>query len=87
MKTVSVREAKTRLSKLIDEAVKGNPFVIARAGKLLVKVTALNALMVPNHIGFLEGGEKVSGTIKRVQQASHGAAEIESLSQVFGSCV
>lgn len=43
MKTVNIHEAKTHLSKLVDEASKGEPFVIAKAGKPIVKVTALTA--------------------------------------------
>jgi antitoxin (DNA-binding transcriptional repressor) of toxin-antitoxin stability system len=43
MVTVSIREAKAQLSKLIDRAVKGEALVIARAGKPLVKLEALDA--------------------------------------------
>src|SRR5258708_23964334 len=43
MKTVNIHEAKTQLSKLIEEASKGEAFVIAKAGKPVVKVTALGA--------------------------------------------
>jgi len=43
MKVVNIGEAKAQLSRLIDQAVKGEPFVIAKAGKPLVKVTALDA--------------------------------------------
>jgi prevent-host-death family protein len=43
MKTVNIHEAKTQLSRLVDEASKGEPFVIAKAGKPMVKVTALGA--------------------------------------------
>ncbi len=32
MKTVNIHEAKTHLSRLIDAAVKGEAFVIAKAG-------------------------------------------------------
>ena len=39
MKTVNMHEAKTHLSKLVAKAVAGEPFVIARAGKPLVKVS------------------------------------------------
>jgi prevent-host-death family protein len=42
-KTVNIHEAKTHLSRLVDQAVKGESFVIAKAGKPLVKVTALDA--------------------------------------------
>ena len=43
MKTVNIHEAKTQLSKLIEEASKGESFIIAKAGKPIVKVTALSA--------------------------------------------
>jgi prevent-host-death family protein len=40
MKTANIHEAKTRLSKLLEEASKGESFIIAKAGKPIVKVTA-----------------------------------------------
>lgn len=43
MKTVNIHEAKTQLSKLIEEASKGESFIIAKAGKPVVKVTAISA--------------------------------------------
>jgi prevent-host-death family protein len=43
IQTVNIHEAKTQLSRLVDRAVKGEPFIIAKAGKPLVKVTALDA--------------------------------------------
>jgi len=43
MKMVNIHQAKTQLSKLVDEAGKGEPFIIAKAGKPVVKVTALSA--------------------------------------------
>ena len=43
MKTVNIHEAKTQLSKLVEAASKGEPFIIAKAGKPIVKVTALTA--------------------------------------------
>jgi prevent-host-death family protein len=54
MKTVNIHEAKTHLSRLVDEAVKGEPFIIAKAGRPLVKVTVVDA-PEPRRIGFLEG--------------------------------
>ncbi|HWA62777.1 MAG TPA: type II toxin-antitoxin system prevent-host-death family antitoxin [Caulobacteraceae bacterium] len=56
MKTVNIHDAKTHLSKLIDQAVRGEPFVIAKAGKPLVKVAALDvADRPPKRRGFLAG--------------------------------
>ena len=37
MQTVNIHEAKTHLSRLIEQAARGEPFVIAKAGKPLVK--------------------------------------------------
>ena len=37
LKTVKMHEAKTHLSKLVAAAVAGEPFVIAKAGKPLVR--------------------------------------------------
>jgi prevent-host-death family protein len=55
MVTVNIHEAKTQLSKLVDRAAKGEPFVIAKAGKPLVKVVALDAPKVPRRLGFMAG--------------------------------
>ena len=43
METFNIHEAKTNLSRRVDKAAKGEPFVIARAGKPMVKVMALEA--------------------------------------------
>lgn len=42
MRTYNMHEAKTHLSRLVREAVEGEPFIIARAGKPLVRVTAVD---------------------------------------------
>ena len=61
MKTVNIHEAKTQLSKLVESASKGEPFVIAKAGKPVVKVTALSAPTGAQirRLGFLAGQIKV----------------------------
>lgn len=57
MQTVNIHEAKTHLSRLIDQAVKGDSFIIAKAGKPLVKVTRLEAPLEGHtkRLGFMEG--------------------------------
>jgi len=55
MHTVNIHEAKTQLSKLVEQAAKGESFVIAKAGKPLVKVVALDAPPVAQRLGFLVG--------------------------------
>ena len=52
---VNVHEAKTQLSKLIDRATKGEAFVIAKAGKPMVRVAAIDAPAAPRRLGFLSG--------------------------------
>lgn len=53
MKTVNIHEAKTHLSRLIEEAAKGEPFIIAKAGKPMVKVEPI-AQKPQQRIGFME---------------------------------
>jgi len=54
---INIHQAKTQLSRLLDDAVNGEPFVIAKAGKPLVRVTAIEAPAPPDvrRIGFLLG--------------------------------
>ena len=41
MRTINIHQAKTHLSRLVDEAEKGDSFIIAKAGKPKVMVTRL----------------------------------------------
>jgi prevent-host-death family protein len=43
MQAVNMHQAKTRLSRLVDEAAKGKRFIIAKAGKSVVKLVPLDA--------------------------------------------
>ncbi len=54
MKTVNIHEAKTHLSKLLQLVEKGEPFIIARAGRPLAKVEAYQNELLPR-IGFTKG--------------------------------
>lgn len=74
MSTVNIHEARTQLSKLVDEAVNGKPFVIAKAGKPLVRVTALEAPAKPQRFGFLAGEIAVPDDFDKM-----GASEIAAL--------
>lgn len=57
MQTVNIHEAKTHLSKLVDQASAGEAFIIAKAGKPLVKVIPLRkpAADQAKQIGFFAG--------------------------------
>src|ERR1017187_3117217 len=66
MKSVNIHEAKTHLSKLIQKAANGESFIIAKAGKPMVKVISIDA-PPPNktrRLGFLKGQFKVPDDIK-----------------------
>jgi antitoxin (DNA-binding transcriptional repressor) of toxin-antitoxin stability system len=66
MVTVNIHQAKTHLSKLIDQAVNGEPFVIAKAGKPLVRVSALTQPAVRKRLGFLAGHVSVPRDFDRM---------------------
>ena len=57
MKTVNIHEAKTHLSRLVEEAAHGEPFLIAKAGKPMVKVTRIEeaAPKPKRKLGFFTG--------------------------------
>lgn len=42
MQKINIHEAKTNLSRLVEQAAQGESFVIAKSGKPMVKVSALN---------------------------------------------
>jgi prevent-host-death family protein len=54
MKSFNIHEAKTNLSKLVEMAVLGEPFIIAKAGKPMVKVEKIEPRL-PQRIGFMKG--------------------------------
>ncbi len=76
MYVVNIHEAKTHLSRLIDRASKGEPFVIAKAGKPMVKVGPVEAPTEKKirRTGFLAGQISVPDDFDTM-----GTKEIEEL--------
>jgi prevent-host-death family protein len=76
MQTINIHEAKTQLSRLIEQAVKGDSFIIAKAGKPLVKVTRLDAPLSGQvrRLGFMAGQITVPDDFDHM-----GSKEIEQL--------
>lgn len=70
MRTVNMHEAKTQLSRLVEQAAKGEAFVIARGGKPLVKVVPLDAGegAGQRRLGFLAGQIAVPDDFDRICQ-------------------
>ena len=76
MITVNIHQAKTQLSKLVDQAAAGESFIIAKAGKPMVKVVPLGVgeKGTAGRLGFMAGEIKVPEDFDQM-----GAQEIEGL--------
>jgi prevent-host-death family protein len=76
MQTYNIHDAKTQLSRLVERAARGESFVIAKAGKPIVKVIALDAPEPAQmkRFGFMAGQIKVPEDFNTM-----GAVEIEAL--------
>ena len=76
MDTYNIHEAKTHLSRLIEKAAKGESFIIAKAGKPLVRVVAFeeSPAKVVQRIGFMKGQISVPDDFK-----AFGREEIEEM--------
>jgi prevent-host-death family protein len=76
MQTINIHEAKTQLSKLVERAVLGDAFIIAKAGKPMVRVTRIDSQMAsqPKRLGFMGTSVTVPDDFNTM-----GAAQIEAL--------
>jgi prevent-host-death family protein len=72
--TVNLHEAKTHLSRLVDQAAKGREFIIAKAGKPMVRVVPLQPVPAQRSLGFMAGQGVITDDVK-----SAFAADIEAL--------
>lgn len=68
METVNIHQAKTHLSRLVEAAAKGESFVIAKAGKPMVRVVPLDAPQPgeQKRIGFMAGRIRVPDDFDRM---------------------
>ena len=60
MEIVNMHEAKTHLSRLVEKAAKGEPFIIAKAGKPMARLSPISAPVRKKHLGLLRGRIKVA---------------------------
>ncbi|MDL0430136.1 type II toxin-antitoxin system prevent-host-death family antitoxin [Marinobacter sp. TBZ242] len=70
MESVNMHEAKTRLSQLVARAAKGEAFIIAKAGKPVARVTAIDSPeeSQQKRIGFMAGEFTVPDDFDRMGQ-------------------
>ena len=61
MQTFNIHEAKTHLSRLIERASQGESFIIAKAGKPMVRVVPIEPepLPTPQRLGFMKGKMRI----------------------------
>ncbi len=74
MNTINIHQAKTHLSRLIAQAIKGESFIIAKAGKPLVKITRVDSPKSIRRLGFMIGEGNIPDDFDQM-----GKAEIEKL--------
>ena len=76
MLTVNIHDAKTQLSKLVEQAAHGEAFIIAKAGKPMVKVIPLEPAEAgtASRLGFMAGEFSVPDDFDQI-----GSIEIERL--------
>ena len=76
MLTVNIHDAKTQLSKLVDQAARGEAFIIAKAGKPMVKVIPLEPAEAgtASRLGFMAGEFSVPDDFDQM-----GGSEIQRL--------
>ena len=75
--TVNIHEAKTHLSRLVEQASKGREFVIAKAGKPMVRVVPIDAPPASRTLGFLAGKGIVTADVKQ--------ALVDDIEATFGT--
>ncbi len=78
MKTVNIHEAKNHLSRILEEAAQGETIIIAKAGKPMAKLMALDAPQAgqKQRLGFLQGQIKVPEDFDQIGE--------EVIEQLFG---
>ena len=71
MQTINMHDAKTQLSRLVELAVQGEDFIIAKAGKPLVKVSRVDvpAPKLKRKTGFMLGQISVPDDFDAMGQA------------------
>lgn len=76
MLTVNIHAAKTQLSRLVERAAQGESFIIAKAGKPMVKVVPLGRAEVGSagRLGFMAGEFSVPDDFDQM-----GGGEIEDM--------
>jgi prevent-host-death family protein len=60
-KMINIHEAKTHLSRLVEEAAAGTEVIIAKAGKPMARLSAVSAPIRKKRLGLLKGKIRIAG--------------------------
>jgi prevent-host-death family protein len=86
MKMVNMHEAKTHLSKLVEEVLAGETVVVAKAGKPMVQLTKVGAAGAARPLGLLAGqGKELPGCWDpdpELEESFYGTSEPASAPKV-----
>jgi prevent-host-death family protein len=74
---INIHEAKTHLSKIIDEVATGREVIIAKSGKPMARIVPLTGVVRPKKFGLLEGKIKVPDDFNKPLEGSE-LAEFET---------
>ena len=68
METINIHEAKTNLSRLLEQVQQGRPFIIAKAGRPIARVISIEAPKPEQikRLGFLAGQIEVPEDFDRM---------------------
>ncbi len=71
MRTINIHEAKTHLSRLVDEVEQGNSFIIAKAGRPKAKVVPISTSReetLKRRLGFMKGTYSVPDNFEEIDR-------------------
>ncbi|WP_018867098.1 MULTISPECIES: type II toxin-antitoxin system Phd/YefM family antitoxin [unclassified Thioalkalivibrio] len=73
--TVNIHEAKTHFSRLLEKVSRGEPVVIARAGKPIARLSRIEASAegASDRIGFLKGQLEIPDDLDRMGEEAIAA--------------
>jgi prevent-host-death family protein len=58
-RTINIHEAKTHLSRIVEEVAAGEVVIIAKAGKPVARLVPLESAVAPKRLGLLKGTIRV----------------------------
>jgi prevent-host-death family protein len=61
MRTINIHQAKTQLSRIVEEVAAGQEVIIAKAGKPVAKLVPLKPVQKKRQLGILQGKLTIQG--------------------------